>query len=182
MGGSGLNLRSISGPTLNSDYFQTTDYPQAAGVLRALALGACQGTVSVIKQVIPPGGTVADATPAADWEFGATTSTAGLTIDPTSGLTDATGGINFGLTFPGGTNSAPVTVTETQQAGFTLVQQAGGERDVSSNRHPGSPFPPPTSGRSASSSPPIQPFRSAAPSTTRLRTRRPPCRSTSSGP
>ena len=38
------NLISISGPTVNSDYFQTTDYTQAGTALRALALGSCQGT------------------------------------------------------------------------------------------------------------------------------------------
>ena len=122
---SGLNLSAISGPTLNSDYFQTTNYPQAAGVLRALALGACAGTVSVIKQVIPPGGTTATAVPAPGWTFGATTSTSGVTIDPASAITDATGGVNFNLTFPGGTDTAAVTVDETQKAGFVLAPQGG---------------------------------------------------------
>ena len=60
---SGQNLRSISGTTLNSDYFQTTDYATAGNQLRPLALGACSGTISVIKQVIPPGGTTATAAP-----------------------------------------------------------------------------------------------------------------------
>ena len=126
-GGSGQNLRSISGPTLGSDYFQTTDYPEAAGVLRALALGGCQGTVSVIKQVIPPRLAPSPTPrPPAAGSSAPPRPTSGVTIAPASGLTAAgTGGINFGLTFPGGTTSAPVTVTETQQAGYTLVQQAG---------------------------------------------------------
>ena len=38
---------------------------------------------------------------------------------------DGTGTVNYPLTFTGGTTSAPVTVTETQQAGFTL-QPVGG--------------------------------------------------------
>ena len=45
---------------------------------------------------------------------------------PTSGATaSGSGALNFNLTFPGGTTTAPVTVTETQQAGYTLVQQGG---------------------------------------------------------
>ena len=126
VGGSGQNLASISGPTLNSDFYQTTDYPTAGTQLRNLALGACQGTVSVIKQVLPPGSTTtAGAQPAPGWTFGATTSTSGVTIDPTSAVTNGTGGVNFNLTYPGGTDTASVTVNETQQSGFTLFQQGG---------------------------------------------------------
>jgi fimbrial isopeptide formation D2 family protein len=120
---SGLNLQSISGQTINSDYYQTTNYDQAGAALKALAQGSCQGSVSVIKQVIPPGGTTANATPAPGWTFGATTTASGVTIAPGSAITDATGGVNFALTFPGGTTTAPVTVTETQQAGYTLFPQ-----------------------------------------------------------
>ena len=50
---SGLNLRSISGPTLNTDYYQTTDYAAAGAALRALALGSCEGSITVVKQVVP---------------------------------------------------------------------------------------------------------------------------------
>ena len=49
----GPNLRSISGPTLNTDYYQTTDYPAAGDQLRDLALGNCTGSVTVVKQVVP---------------------------------------------------------------------------------------------------------------------------------
>ena len=78
----------------------------------------------MIKQVIPPGGTPANATPAGGWTF-ATSATAGVTVAPVSGVTAiGTGAINFGLTFPGGVTSTTVTSTETLQAGYTLVQQA----------------------------------------------------------
>ena len=120
----GLNLKSISGPTLNSDYYQTSDYTAAGEALRALALGNCQGTLTVVKQVLPAG-TPADslegAVPTGGWTFGATTGASGVTINPASGVTAAgTGALNFDLTFPGGTTTAATTVTETQQAGFTL--------------------------------------------------------------
>ena len=127
--GSPNNLISISGPTANSDYFQTNDYTAAGAALRALALGACQGTISVVKQVVPstaPPGSITGAVPAGGWQFGATTTTSGVAINPTSGTTAAaSGALNFNLSFPGGTTTAPVTVTETQQAGYTLVQQGG---------------------------------------------------------
>ncbi len=72
---SAFNLRSISGPTLNSDYYQSADYTQAGAALRALALGNCSGTLTVVKQVLPPGtppNSEAGATPAGGWTFGAT--------------------------------------------------------------------------------------------------------------
>ena len=127
--GSPNNLISISGPTANSDYYQTNDYTAAGAALRALALGNCKGTISVVKQVVPstaPAGSITGAVPAGGWQFGATTTTSGVAINPTSGATAAaSGALNFNLTFPGGTTTAPVTVTETQQAGYTLVQQGG---------------------------------------------------------
>ena len=101
----------------------------AGAALRALALGTCQGTISVVKQVVPstaPPGSITGAVPAGGWQFGATTTASGVAINPTSGTTAAaSGALNFNLSFPGGTTTAPVTVTETQQAGYTLVQQGG---------------------------------------------------------
>ena len=127
--GSASNLVSISGPTANSDYFQTTDYTQAGAALRALALGSCEGSVTVIKQFVPstaPPGSITGAVPAGGWTFGATTTASGVGISPTSGATaSGSGALNFNLSFPGGTTTAPVTVAETQQAGYTLVQVGG---------------------------------------------------------
>ena len=121
------NLQAISGPTVNSDYYQTTNYAQAGAALRALALGNCEGSVSVVKQVIPPGGTPAQATPAGGWTMTASAPSTGVTITPPlSGPTaTGTGAINFPLTFAGGTSTGQLSVTETQQAGYTLVQQGG---------------------------------------------------------
>ena len=125
--GSPNNLVAISGPTANSDYYQTTDYTAAGAALRALALGTCQGSVSVVKQVVPstapPGRSPVRCRPAGG-SSGPRRRTSGVAIDPTSGTTAAArGALNFNLTFPGGTTTAPVTVTETQQAGYTLVPQ-----------------------------------------------------------
>ena len=109
--GSGHNLRSISGPTLDSDYYQTD---RLRGSRRrsceALALGNCLGSITVVKQVVPspprPAATdrrhsrrAAGRSP----EHGS----AGVSFDaPTSRMTAAgTGAANFPLTFTGGTTT-----------------------------------------------------------------------------
>ena len=112
---------------------RTTSRPpttrRSATILRNLALGSCTGSVTVVKQVVPstaPAGSITGAVPDGGWTFGATTATSGVTIAPASGATAVgTGALNFNLTFPGGTTTAPVAVTETQQAGYTLVQVGG---------------------------------------------------------
>ena len=147
--GSGDNLRSISGPTLNSDYYQTTDYQDAGDQLRELALGNCTGSITVVKQVVPataPPGSTTGATPAGGWTF-AGTGSADVSFDaPTSRVTAAgTGAANFPLTFTGGATTGPVTLTETQQAGYTL-QQVGGFNAVCTRVDTGASVPVTNSG------------------------------------
>ncbi|MGW3267748.1 vWA domain-containing protein [Streptomyces sp. NPDC001056] len=136
-GVSGLNLRAISGPTGfdgdntgTADYFQTTDYGQAAEQLRGLALGNCTGTLNVVKQIVPSDTTGEDVTGAEPagpgWVFDASTTTPGVTGLPASETTgaDGTGTVTF---TPGyGTNEqAAVTVGEVQHPGYELVTQGG---------------------------------------------------------
>ncbi|WP_370618096.1 hypothetical protein [Mumia sp. Pv 4-285] len=127
--GSGLNLRSISGPNLGSDYYQTANYVEAGQQLRALALGSCLGSVSVVKQIVPPTappGSTAGAVAAPGWEFAAETfSSSVIVTPPASRTTGATGAVNFPLEFTGGVTSGTVGFAETQQAGFTLQQVNG---------------------------------------------------------
>ncbi len=122
--GSGQNLRAISGTTLNDDYYQSANYAEAAQQLRALALGSCQGSVSVVKQVVPPSappGSTAGALPAPGWTFTATGSAPGVTITPPAfRVTGETGAVNFPLEFAGGTTSGAVSFIEEVQGGFTL--------------------------------------------------------------
>lgn len=133
-----LNLAAISGPTpftganaTQADYFQTADYSSAGQALRELALGNCAGSISVVKQIVPAGTTGEDVTGAytagAGWRFDATTTSTQVTGLPANQTTDAsgTGAVNFALNFAAGTTSAPVTITETQQDGYTLVTQSG---------------------------------------------------------
>ncbi|MEV7964000.1 isopeptide-forming domain-containing fimbrial protein [Oerskovia paurometabola] len=128
--GSGLNLRAISGELAGTDYFQTADYEDAGNQLRALALGNCEGSVSVIKQVVPsgaPAGSIAGAEPAGGWEFTAETQSGDVTVEAPATVTTAagTGAANFDLSYPTSTSSGVVGVAETQQPGFTLQQVDG---------------------------------------------------------
>ncbi|MGC4896621.1 VWA domain-containing protein [Micromonospora sp. DT31] len=126
--GAANNLAAISGPVAGSDYYQT-GYAQLAALFRQLALETCAGTVSVVKEVIPPGGTPADAQPAGGWTV--STTTAG--VDPGSAVTDpTTGAVNFDVNL-GGATSRPVTLAETPQAGFTLEQQDGDNAACTAN-------------------------------------------------
>ncbi|MBF0722216.1 DUF7927 domain-containing protein [Sanguibacter inulinus] len=128
LGGAPDNLRAISGPAAGSDYYQTDDYAEAGEALRDLALGTCNGSVSVVKQVVPSsttGETVTGATPSGGWTFEASTSSPGVTPSEQSGTTvSGTGAVNFPLEYAGGSSTATVTVTEQQKDGFTLVTQA----------------------------------------------------------
>lgn len=137
-GASGLNLRALSGPTAYdgtntavADYFQTSDYAQAGQALRELVLHQCAGSVTVIKQIVPPGNTgddVTGATPAgAGWQFGASTGTPGAAVVPASATTtgDGTGSVGFEVDFPEGGAAADVSVTESPQPGFELVTPGG---------------------------------------------------------
>ncbi len=132
-----LNLAAISGPNPNSDYYQSPTYEAAAAGLRALALGNCEGSLTVVKQIVPStnsGEDVTGAQPAGSgWTFDGTTTASGIGGLPASLTTtgNGTGAVNFPLTFPGGTTTAPVTVTETQQPGFTLVTQGGNNAECS---------------------------------------------------
>ena len=116
-------------PTLNTDYYQTTDYAAAGDQLKALALGACTGSLTVVKQVVPsttPVGKITGAAPAGGWVFAGAGSADVTVTAPTTRTTAAgTGAVNFPLTFAGGTTTGPVTLTETLQSGY-MLQQVGG--------------------------------------------------------
>ncbi|WP_442879119.1 hypothetical protein [Agromyces sp. CCNWLW203] len=128
VGGSPDNLIAISGNQVNSDYFQSSSYDQAGQILRDLALGACQGSISVVKQVVSntsTGEQKTGQTPAGGWEFTAEPMTPGITPPTQEGTTAAgTGAVNLPLTFAGGTTSGTVKVTEDPQ-GHSIVQTGG---------------------------------------------------------
>ncbi|KRC60516.1 hypothetical protein ASE14_05750 [Agromyces sp. Root81] len=128
VGGSPDNLIAISGDQLNSDYFQSDSYDEAGQILRNIALGACQGSVSVVKQVVSSSSTgeqKTGQTPAGGWKFTAAPTTPGITPPSQDGTTAAgTGAVNLPLTFAGGTTTGTVNVTEDPQ-GHSIVQTDG---------------------------------------------------------
>lgn len=64
--GSQANLRSISG---DGDYY-SENWNTLGPALRLLALKQCEGTITVVKHVVPYGGTVSEARPGgAGWRF-----------------------------------------------------------------------------------------------------------------
>ncbi|WP_454042033.1 DUF7927 domain-containing protein [Cellulosimicrobium sp. Marseille-Q8652] len=141
--GSGLNLRAISGELAGTDYFQTDDYQDAGNQLRELALGNCEGSVSIVKQVVPsgaPAGTTEGAEPAGGWEFMAETQSGDVTVDAPSSVTTAaeTGAATFALSYPTSTSSGVIGVMETPQSGFTL-QPVDGDNAVCTNIATGAP-------------------------------------------
>ena len=128
-----LNLRAISGPTAydgtnatTADYFQVADYDAVGAALRQLALGDCDGSLSVVKQIVGADGDIANATPGgAGWTFDAATTTAGVTLPTTTATTDSTSAVNFPITFTGGVATGAITVEETPQEGENLFPVGG---------------------------------------------------------
>lgn len=127
--GSPDNLIAISGPAVNSDYFQTEDYEAAGETLRQLALGDCEGSVSIVKQVVDEGTTGEDKTgqtPTGGWEFTVDSDNPAITPATQSGSTaDGTGAVNFPLEFATSSTTGSVVVTETVQPGYAIVTTAG---------------------------------------------------------
>lgn len=127
--GSPDNLIAISGPGANSDYFQTEDYEAAGETLRQLALGDCEGSVSIVKQVVDEGTTGEDKTgqtPTGGWEFTVDSDNPAITPATQSGTTaGGTGAVNFPLEFDTSSTTGNVTVTETVQAGHSIVTTGG---------------------------------------------------------
>jgi hypothetical protein len=115
------NLRAISGPTSNTDYY-TVGWNEAAETIKSLALAGCvaapqTSSLNIVKQVVPADSNgdpdYTKAVPAAGWTVKPTTTTLGATFDKTSGVTAAgTGAVGFTLTIPSDQPTAEVTVTE----------------------------------------------------------------------
>ena len=139
------NLRAISGPTTNSDFFQAATFTGAAAVLRALALGNCVGSLTIVKQVVPAGnaaGVITGAQPAGGWNFTAASGSANVTIDaPATRATTLPGGaVNFPITYAQGVNTGTITVTEdlAGHPGFAIFP-VGGFNGTCTASSPGQP-------------------------------------------
>lgn len=132
--GAAENLRAISGPVAGQDYHQVKNWDDLAAQMKALSSKNCEGTVNVVKQVIPVGGTVADAEPRANWGFTATAPTASVRTDAkgstfstsAQGVTGSTGALGFRSSFDG-TNQAgrKLSITESLTGQYSIVPQDG---------------------------------------------------------
>ncbi|WP_347978060.1 SpaA isopeptide-forming pilin-related protein [Microbacterium sp. ProA8] len=122
VGNAEANIKAISGPAINSDYFLVANYAALATFLQNLAKGQCESTINVTKMVVPAGGTIANATPTPGWGFSATS---GNTVTPGAGSTNASGAISFKVGGLSSGQSAAVTITEEDREGYTLLEQAG---------------------------------------------------------
>ena len=128
--GAEWNLRAVSGQTgfdgsnyLEADYFQTTDYEAAAEAFRQMAIASCEGTLTVVKQIVPPNGTIADAVVAGPgWQF--TVSGDAIAGGSRTTETDQTGTVTFNLEadLPGETE---LQLSERQLTGYTLLPVNG---------------------------------------------------------
>ncbi|WP_236794492.1 VWA domain-containing protein [Amycolatopsis sp. GM8] len=121
-----LNLAAISGDVKydgtnarTADYYQNTDYTAAGTALRQLALTGCQGTLNVVKAIVLPGQTIAQALPAGPgWEL--TAAGPGFPGESRTTSTDRTGAVQFDLT--GATEpQLDLDIVETQHPGYTQI-------------------------------------------------------------
>ena len=118
------NLRAVSGPTQNQDFFLGTNTNFGA-ILKALATGACNNQLTITKQIQDPSGALISPTPADanGWAFTNTISSGSTIASPVTTAV-ANGPVNgvasAAVTIPAGATPT-VTVTETLTGGYTFV-------------------------------------------------------------
>ena len=117
------NLRAVSGSTLNSDYFNSSN-SDFGTVLKMLATGACNSQLTITKQIEDPSGALVTPTPAdADgWNFTNTISNGTVAPSVTTAVVNGANGVApAAVTVDAGTTPT-VTVTETPvKTGYTFV-------------------------------------------------------------
>ncbi|RDV46928.1 hypothetical protein DOE76_02555, partial [Leifsonia sp. ku-ls] len=122
--GGAENLRAVSGPVADSDYFAASDTGFGA-TLQQLAAGSCSNTVTVQKRIETAAGSIVDNAAAANgWSFAGTVSSG--TIDafaPTATQNGSTGFTSATVGIPAGTTPT-VSLTETAQPGYALDRAA----------------------------------------------------------
>ena len=130
--GASTRIPLISGPVEGED-FRRTEFDELGDTLQDIATAECAGTLTVVKEVrdvdgdVVPGG--------AGWTF----STPTTLVTPASATTGDTSAVNFAVDYETGTTTRPVTVNETQQAGYVL-EQVGGANAVCTDTLTGTPL------------------------------------------
>ncbi|WP_183407033.1 DUF7507 domain-containing protein [Nocardioides marmorisolisilvae] len=136
--GSGIGVAPISGPTLydgsnplQADRFALADYAAAGAALHDLATSLCQGSLSVVTELVPAGNSgedVSGASPVgAGWGVTTSTTTSGVSGLPSTVTTteDGTGAVTFPIGFGSGVSSAALAVSPSVASGYHVVTQGG---------------------------------------------------------
>src|SRR5690625_3995884 len=116
--GASIRIPLVAGPDEGEDFYRS-EFEQLGETLEQIATEDCAGTLTVVKELQDADGEVAPA--GAGWTF--STDTADVT--PQTGTTDETSAVNFEVDHGPGNLTRPVTITETQQEGYELVQVDG---------------------------------------------------------
>lgn len=135
---SNLNLQAISGPVLGKDYFQVGSYDLAARTLAQLAKGNCEGSIDVVKRVIPASASIPTnptndqllriSAPAEGWQINGLSATDGATFGSPAGpwTTAADGQVTIPVGFSAPSTTGDVTWSETQRTGYALQPLGSG--------------------------------------------------------
>lgn len=123
---SDLNLKAITGPDINDDYFLADGFGGLEALLSEIALKNCGNTLTVIKEIQNADGDVITEN-AAGWEF---TATGDVVNGTTAVQTTTNSGTVFNLTF-NDSDLHTVSVSETPQSQYEYIgsrcTNAGGD-------------------------------------------------------
>jgi fimbrial isopeptide formation D2 family protein/uncharacterized repeat protein (TIGR01451 family) len=120
--GAEANLRAISGPSVNSDYYLASN-ENFDDVLKELATGSCNTQLTIQKQIQDPtGALLPNSSLANGWAFANTTSAGTIDANVTTGVVNTQNGFAAAaLSLPAG-STPTLSVTETVKPGYTLVR------------------------------------------------------------
>lgn len=122
---SDLNLKAVSGPTINSDYFLSTNFAGLSAKLKEIASINCGGKISIEKQAIDQGGNRISPNPVESNGIGFTLTTTSGTITPTITTGVASGQNGWAeatYTLANGATSTKITITEVPGARFDFAE------------------------------------------------------------
>ena len=122
LNGGADNLRAVSGPTQDQDYFLSSS-SDFGTILQQLAAGACNSQLTITKQIQNSSGVVINPTPADanGWVFTNTISSGTLASPVTTAAVNGLNGVApAAVTIDAGTTPT-LSVTETLKTGYTFV-------------------------------------------------------------
>ncbi|WP_353843937.1 SpaA isopeptide-forming pilin-related protein [Brevibacterium sp. RIT 803] len=120
--GSGINednIKLVSGPAANDDYYVISDYSELTKQLREIAAKSCRGSLNVTKLIDPGVGEHGSET--AKFRGEGWTISSPDSVDGVEKLTNSDGTVSFKLKTP----ADGVQAFEEQQDGYRLQQQSG---------------------------------------------------------